>query len=149
MRALWSAIKQRDVALARRTASARAAPGQDFDAARGELGRTENQIGGKGKMPATTQTVITDKHQAAILDAEARRVAHTLTSYGVLTRRQLEELSGARFWNRGRFSLALELAQERGLIRHLGYGFYASVTHNDAATRPPSKQRAWRGEPCA
>jgi hypothetical protein len=79
-------------------------------------------------MSQRTLIAMTDEHQAAILDAEARRVARTLMSYGVLTRHQLEELSGAQFWNRGRFAHAVELAQERGLIRDLGYGFYAPMT---------------------
>jgi hypothetical protein len=38
-----------------------------------------------------------DKHQVAILDAEARRVAHTLISYGVLTRCQAVALFAGRW----------------------------------------------------
>lgn len=83
-------------------------------------------------MPTRARSLTAEEHQMAILTAEARRVAHTVSSYGVLTRRQLEVLSGARFWNRGRFSRALELAQERGLIRHLGYGLYIPASHTSA-----------------
>jgi hypothetical protein len=62
---------------------------------------------------------------AAILAAEARCLACTLDSYGVLTRWQLAELSGSRSWHDGGFSIALELAIKRGMIRDLGLGFYA------------------------
>lgn len=64
-------------------------------------------------------------HLAAIADCEARRLAHTLSGYGVLTRWQLAELSGARTWQRGRFARALEVGIEEGMIRDLGCGFYA------------------------
>jgi hypothetical protein len=63
--------------------------------------------------------------RAAILAAEARRLACTLDSYGVLTRWQLAELSGSQSWHDGGFSLALELAIKRAMIRDLGLGFYA------------------------
>jgi hypothetical protein len=66
-------------------------------------------------------------HEAAMLGAQARRIARTLMAYGVLQRRQLAELSGAAHWTRGRFLRALELAEQQGLIRHIGFGFYAPV----------------------
>jgi len=81
-----------------------------------------------GEVSAGTQWVMTHARRAAILDAEARRLARVLARFGVLTRQQLAELSGARLWTRGRFSRALELAEKRGLIRHLGCGFYAPVS---------------------
>jgi hypothetical protein len=65
------------------------------------------------------------ERRAAVLDVEARRLEHVVARYGVLTRHQLAELSGARHWARGRFLRALELAEEHGLIRGLGYGLYA------------------------
>jgi DNA-binding MarR family transcriptional regulator len=45
----------------------------------------------------------------------------------VLTREQLVELTGARHWARGRFSLALAAAIDRRLIRDVGLGFYAPM----------------------
>jgi hypothetical protein len=69
----------------------------------------------------------TERHDLAIIDAEARRLAHIVSSYGgVLTDRRLFELSGARHWRSGAFSLALSRARDSGLVRDLGVGFYAS-----------------------
>jgi hypothetical protein len=65
------------------------------------------------------------EQRTAILDAEARRLAHTLARYGVLTCWQLAELSGAHRWQRGRFSHALSTAIEKEMIRELGCNFYA------------------------
>jgi hypothetical protein len=76
-------------------------------------------------MFADCPTIIDRVHQGAILDAEARRLGRTLMSYGVLSRRQLAKLSGAGHWSQGRFIGALERAEERGLIRPLGFDFYA------------------------
>lgn len=71
--------------------------------------------------------LLSRRHDDAIIDAEARRVALTLASYGgVLTSGALVELSGASRWSAGAFSLALARALELGLIRDLGLGFYAS-----------------------
>jgi hypothetical protein len=77
------------------------------------------------------------ERRAAVLEAEGRRLAHVLTRYDVLTRHQLAELSGARHWARGRFLRALELAEEHGRIRDLGYGLYVS----NSATGPSSSPR--------
>jgi hypothetical protein len=66
-----------------------------------------------------------ERHRRAVLDAEARRLAHILTSYGVLTTERLFELSGAERWRSGRFAGALAHAADAGLIRDLGLGFYA------------------------
>jgi hypothetical protein len=68
------------------------------------------------------------RHRLAIVDAEARVLARTCLRYGVLTRPQLVELSGARRWIRGRFGLALTEAIEHGMIRDLGLGFYAPTS---------------------
>jgi DNA-binding MarR family transcriptional regulator len=73
-----------------------------------------------------------------VLDVEARRLAHTLTSYGVLTKVQLMQLCGAERWSRGRFSEALTRAVDHGLVRHLGYGLYAPQRRDLMAT---SKRR--------
>jgi hypothetical protein len=84
------------------------------------------------------------ERRAAVLEAEGRRLAHVLTRYGVLTRHQLAELSGARHWARGRFLRALELAEERGLVRHLGYGLYAPASAPRSTRRrmaSPSQKR--------
>jgi hypothetical protein len=75
------------------------------------------------------------EHQRAILNAEARRLARTLARYGVLTRRRLAELSGARRWQRGRFSRALAVAIQGGLVRDLGRDFYTTVPATSAGAR--------------
>lgn len=72
----------------------------------------------------------------AVLNAEARAVARTCASYGVLTRSQLVELSGARRWARGEFSYVLAHAVENGLVRDLGFGFYAPPRNNDSNSMP-------------
>lgn len=76
-----------------------------------------------------------ERRDDAIVDAEARRLARTVSSYGgVLTDRRLLELSGAGHWTGGGFSAALARALEAGLLRDLGLGFYASS--------PPPASRA-------
>lgn len=72
------------------------------------------------------------KH-TAILDAEVRRLVHTLGIYGVLHRGALAELSGARHWSTGQLSEAIARAIERGLIRDLGLGFYAIAPYTPPA----------------
>jgi DNA-binding MarR family transcriptional regulator len=69
------------------------------------------------------------RHQQAVLDVEARRLARTLSSYGALHDRQLMTLAGARNWSRGRFSQALSRAVDQHLIRSLGAGFYAPAPY--------------------
>jgi DNA-binding MarR family transcriptional regulator len=69
-----------------------------------------------------------------VLDVEARRLAHVLTSYGPLSRSQLIELCGAESWNRGAFSQALRHAVDRSLIRYLGHGFYAPPRRRPGVT---------------
>lgn len=89
-------------------------------------------------------------HVAAVLDAEARRLARTLERYGVLTRWQLAERSGARLWLRGRFQRALEVGVEREMIRPLGFGFYAPNTpwptkpHARITDAVPAAERRFR-----
>jgi hypothetical protein len=95
------------------------------------------------EMPTGTSADVTDARRAAILEAEARRLAHTVTRFGVLTRGRLAELSSARLWSRGRFNRALELAEQHGLITHLGYGFYAPGS--DSAT-PDERRRRQRSD---
>ncbi len=85
-------------------------------------------------MSVSTPIRLSQDHQAAILEAEARRLAHTLDCYGALTRCQLARLSGADRWSRGRFLRALDLAEQRGLIRDLGHEFYAPVSFPRASS---------------
>ena len=92
-------------------------------------------------MLAEEPVVIAESHRTAILDAEARHLAHTLASYGVLTRHQLARLSGADHWVEGRFSDALELAEKRGLVRQLGSDFYAAPTTVGGNRDPRRKHR--------
>src|SRR5579872_5765936 len=81
-----------------------------------------------------SRSLLSTSRDTAIVDAEARRLARTLGSYGgVLTGQQLVELSGACHWRSGAFSLALGRALETGLIRDLGLGFYASALHTPAS----------------
>jgi hypothetical protein len=77
-------------------------------------------------------------HVAAIVEPEARRLAHTLGCYGVLTRWQLAELSVARRWQPGRFVDALDSGIERGMIR---------ATSAAASTRQGGRGRARRTRP--
>lgn len=74
----------------------------------------------------TTETVLSTRSQRAIVDAEARALARVCAQYGVVTRSQLVELAGTRYWSRGRFADALASAVEAGLVRDLGFDFYAS-----------------------
>jgi hypothetical protein len=82
-------------------------------------------------------SIMSPRHRLAILTVEARVLARTCARYGVLTRRSLAELSGAYRWTRGRFSLALALAIEQGLIRELGLGFYAPQSPIPASATSP------------
>lgn len=139
-------------------ASPRGPPLSQWASARnGTLSRANDQPGAAPKIPSDERdrdfrgdpvegageplmngpgTALSTPHDAAIVDAEARRLAHTLASYGgVLTDRQLVKLSGARHWSSGAFSLALGRALETGLIRDLGLGFFASPVHLPPATR--------------
>ena len=89
--------------------------------------------GRSGRSTADELTTTDSRHRGAVVDAEARRLARTLTRYGVLTSRRLFELSGADRWTSGRFSVAVARAVERGLIRELGFGFYAPPPAGSAA----------------
>lgn len=76
------------------------------------------------------------RHHEAVLDAEVRRLTRTLSGYGVVSRGQLLELSGAQRWRRGRFSQALARAVEHGFVRSLGYEFYAPPREGFEGWRP-------------
>jgi DNA-binding MarR family transcriptional regulator len=94
---------------------------------------------GTGRM--TTDAFLSTQSQRAIVDAEARALARVCSRYGVLTRRQLVELAGTRHWSRGRFADALSSAVDAGLVRDLGFGFYASprpTTLSSLEVRPIS-----------
>jgi hypothetical protein len=67
--------------------------------------------------------VSTAGHRKALLETEIRCLVRTLRSYGVLTERQLEELSGARHWHHDRLRQALEEGVQRGVLRRPGAGF--------------------------
>jgi DNA-binding MarR family transcriptional regulator len=74
----------------------------------------------------TTEAFLSTPSQRAVVDAEARALARVCAQYGVVTRSQLVELAGTRHWSRGRFADALACAVDAGLVRDLGFGFYAS-----------------------
>jgi hypothetical protein len=61
-----------------------------------------------------------------LLDYEARRIARTVCAYGVLERSRIYKLSKASKWRATSFDRACELAVQRGLVRDLGLGFYAT-----------------------
>lgn len=65
-----------------------------------------------------------------LVDYEARLIARTVASYGALERGQLYALTHAERWHGASFATACALAVERGLIRNLGFGFYASPRHD-------------------
>jgi hypothetical protein len=59
------------------------------------------------------------------LEAEVRMVVRTLRTYGALPERALRRLVHEDEWREGTLGLALADAVERGLVRHVGGGFYA------------------------
>lgn len=65
---------------------------------------------------------------SGLLAYEARRIARTVCSYGVLERQRIYEMTDASRWRAASFDRACELAVQRGLIRDLGLGFYAAPT---------------------
>lgn len=66
--------------------------------------------------------------EGAVVQAEVRRLTHTIAPFGVLHRDQLARLSGARNWRRGAFELALGAAVRSGLLARLPSGFYRDAT---------------------
>lgn len=76
-----------------------------------------------------------------LLDSEARRIARTVCSYGVLERTRIYELTEASRWRASSFDRACELAVRRGLVRDLGLGYYAPPTRPRQAADPTSARK--------
>lgn len=64
------------------------------------------------------------RHEEAVIQAEARRLARALRPYGVLPRDTLERVAGASRWHDGGFDRALSAAVRAGEIEPLPAGFY-------------------------
>jgi hypothetical protein len=73
---------------------------------------------------ATKRTRGLHRHDAAVVQAEARRLALALAPYRVLRKKTLEQVSGASRWHEGGFDQALCEAVRRGMIQRLPSGFY-------------------------
>ena len=87
------------------------------------------------------------EHERAVLVAEARALALTLSSYGILTCDTLEDLMRARRWRQGSFHQALAAAVQMGLIELRPFGFcrYA-VTPTLPEPRCSTPDRSRTGE---
>ena len=64
------------------------------------------------------------RHEQAVIQAEARRLAQALRPYRVLPRRTLQRVVGAERWHDGSFERALRAAVQAGEIEELPAGFY-------------------------
>jgi|GEM_PF-7102950 len=64
------------------------------------------------------------RHEQAVIQAEARRLARALAPYRVLPRQTLERVAGASRWHDGGFDSALAAAVRAGEIEELPSGFY-------------------------
>lgn len=63
------------------------------------------------------------RHDEAVVQAEARRLAQALRPYGVLHRDALERVAGAMRWRDGWFDTALAAAVKSGKIEEMPSGF--------------------------
>lgn len=74
--------------------------------------------------PARRATASAPLHEAAVVEAEARRLVHILWSFGVLHRDALARMARAGNWHEGSFERALASAVASGQIEPLPAGFY-------------------------
>lgn len=72
------------------------------------------------------------RHEEAVVQAEARRLALALAPYRILHKHALERAAGATQWHEGGFDRALAAAVRAGIIERLPAGFY-----RDARTPRP------------
>lgn len=63
-------------------------------------------------------------HEEAVLREAAHRLVDTAAPYGVLTRQNLETLSGAARWHSVTFEHALRWAVDNGMLRRLNADLY-------------------------
>jgi hypothetical protein len=80
---------------------------------------------------------VNKERDAALLEAEVRRVLVALAPYGVMRRDALARACGARRWGDGQFQGALDAAVRAGRLRSLPFGFYARATRT-------AGERQWR-----
>jgi len=65
------------------------------------------------------------RREEEALDREIESIASALKERGELTRGQLRDLVGARYWAPGRFSAALREAEQEGRLRRPSRSTYA------------------------
>lgn len=70
------------------------------------------------------QPSVSERHDVAVVQAEARRLAHALRPFGVLRKDQLKVVARAASWHEGSFDRALRAAVEAGEIERLPFDFY-------------------------
>lgn len=72
---------------------------------------------------STYRARLARRHQA-VIQAEVRRLARTVSSYRILHRDALERACGAEKWHEGSFESALHEAIRAGTLEPLPGGFY-------------------------
>ena len=78
------------------------------------------------------------RHEEAVIQAEVKRLVHTISPYGILRRDFLARSSGAEHWPGG-FERALQAAVEQGRLEARPFGFYRRVRPDRGATKPSRK----------
>jgi len=73
--------------------------------------------------PATERRGARRGHQAAVMDAEVRLLAHALAPWDIITRDALRRRVRAERWSQGGFEAALRAAIDQGVIEGLPGGF--------------------------
>jgi hypothetical protein len=84
------------------------------------------------------------RHDDALLCEAAHRLVDTVAPYGVLTRRDLETLSGAEDWRSVAFEHALQRAIEDGALVRLSGDLYEIPASEGA---PPTSSSGRHGVP--
>lgn len=82
--------------------------------------------------------VNTRRHEEAVVQAEARRLALALAPFRVLRKPALERAAGAYHWHEGSFERALEVAVRAGMIDRLPAGFYRAGRRSRALRPAPA-----------
>jgi hypothetical protein len=70
--------------------------------------------------------------EEADVEREVRRIVNTLETCGPLGRATLRAQLEAAFWGPGRFSRALDIASQRGLVTQISGRTYASARRRAA-----------------
>lgn len=87
------------------------------------LGPSKEGMSGWAPMPQDSSP-----HKDTDLESETRQIGHALAQAGPLSRSQLRERVGGRFWGPRRFAHALRHALKQGVIRSTGQGSYVGHT---------------------